>query len=203
MRPYTGADLDLIDGVEMSGCSGENLQVMVHVLQRNGNEYFGGFVENFSKDGGWNEGGCYNCRVSFKWRETPYVSGVTPRIASPGDVITVSGRMLISDRYHSVDGQEHRRMDAALKHYERVYITQGVATEANSEDDEDTNGASDVVSFACELSLPECDMENMDPKERCPTMYRATDSSFQCRVPPGVPSGAYNVSFVIRDRGGE
>ena len=131
-----------------------------------------------------------------RWSETPTVTSVNPSIVATGDVITVSGKTLVADRYHTAVGHTHRRMDAALKQFERVYITAAARNGSSG------GGDGEDLSFPCELSTPSCDIEHIDPKERCPTMYDCTGSAFQCRVPSGVPSGVYNVSFLVRTRGG-
>ena len=168
------------------GCEQKETDVSVKVLG------VGGIITHR-----WNagSGGClgpwahHRCKFSYAWLATPSVMSVSPRTASPGDMVTVTGKTCAADFVDEVSG---RRLEPALKRFERVLIGE----------------------YFCELSTPTCDTTTT---KQCPTMYTAnlTDrryrkngwycevGTFECRLPATLPLGKHNVSFRIPSEKGQ
>ena len=188
-RAYTGAAIGQLDGVASaaprwydSGCASGNVAVSVQVLGVGGNIM-----------AAWNSasrfclrGNAHKfCSFTYSWSATPSITSITPRSASPGDLITVTGKTCVADFVNSDDGV---RTDPALKRFERVLIG----------------------GHICELSMPTCDIRTT---AQCPTMFTANltragrvyrpgsryceEGTFQCRVPADAPLGRHNVSFTL------
>ena len=150
--------------------------------------------------GRWNAGSRYclkgnverRCMFSYAWLATPSITAISPRSASPGDLITVFGKTCAGDLMNALG----ERTEPALKRFERVLIG-------------DT---------FCELSTPACDTSST---RQCPSMYLANVTSpwwrpmyrpgnwqceegwFQCRLPAGLSLGRHNVSFKLPSEKGD
>ena len=54
-----------------------------------------------------------------EWQSTPTVTSISPRAASPGKMITVTGQKCVADFAEAVGGE---RLEQGLKRFERVSI---------------------------------------------------------------------------------
>ena len=189
-RAYTGAPVGQLDGVASSaprwydsGCASQQQAVSVLILGVGGNIMAAwNAASRFCLRGN----GARFCSFTYAWSATPSITSITPRTASPGDLITVTGKTCVADVRNPMTGA--RTEDTALKRFERVVIG----------------------SHICELSTPTCDISTT---AQCPTMYTANltrpgsryrpgawhceEGTFQCRLPSDVPLGRHNVSFKL------
>ena len=151
-------------------------------------------------------GGKSNTNVGVAtMQSTPVVFSISPKVVSPGEIITVFGRTCMGDIWKVDDSGESKREEGLENFDKTLDFFPDVRKRIGLRDD---LIRAFIGPFPCEVRDPKTERyyrseitTSIGWKDRKHGFCGEIDGWFQCRIPDAVPEGRYNVRFETKSRG--